>query len=78
MKTSSTRIKAAPTEAQKKTGNTLLLTGITCIVIAVILFIMWIIVPGFFAVFVVPMVVIFIPLVFYATVALTVYNTKYK
>jgi hypothetical protein len=44
----------------------------------VLLLITWIIVPGVFVVYIVPLLVIFIPLFFYAFMALAIYSTKFR
>ena len=76
-KTSSTRIKAKPQEETAK-GKFLLYTGIISLIIAVLLFIMWIVIPEVFIVYIIPLLVIFIPLFFYAFMALAIYSMKFR
>jgi len=76
-KTSSSRIKASPLAVSKK-GYFLLYSGILTAFIAGSLLLAWIVFPDVFINFIMPILIVFVPLTFYAILSLGFYYKKYR
>ena len=76
-KTASARTKAMPISTSKA-GYFLLYSGIIMAFVAVSLLLAWIIYPSVFMNYVFPIVALFLPITFYAVVAIGIYYKKYR